>query len=51
MGNRLKMAQVHAIHVLGEQNWSQGQIAGQIGTHRETVACFLRQAREGLHLC
>jgi transposase len=47
MANQLKMAQVHAIHVLGERKWSQRRIARELGIHRETVARYLRQAREG----
>jgi len=47
MANRLKMAQVHAIHVLGERKWSQRRIARELGIHRETVARYLRLARAG----
>jgi len=47
MANRLKMAQVHAVHVLGGRRWSQRRIARELGVHRETVARYLRMAREG----
>jgi len=47
MANQLKMAQVHAIQVLRDQGWSQRQIARELGIHRDTVARYLRLAREG----
>ena len=47
MANRLKMAQVHAIQVLRDQNWSQRRIARELGIHRDTVARYLRLSREG----
>jgi len=47
MANQLKMAQVHAIQVLRDQGWSQRQIALELGIHRDTVARYLRLAREG----
>ena len=47
MANQLKMAQVHAIQVLRDQGWSRRRIARELGIHRDTVARYLRLAREG----
>ena len=38
MANKLKVAVVHAIIGLLEQNWSYRRIARELGVHRETVA-------------
>ena len=47
MANQLKMAQVHAIQVLRDRGWSRRRIAQELGIHRDTVARYLRLAREG----
>jgi transposase len=47
MANQLKMAQIQAIQVLLDQNWSQRRIARELGIHRDTVARYVRLAREG----
>jgi transposase len=47
MANQLKMAQVNAIQILRDQNWSQRRIARELGIHRDTVARYLRLTREG----
>ena len=47
MANQLKMAMVHAITGLLEQDWSYRRIARELGSHRETVTRYdrLRQLK------
>lgn len=45
MSNRLKMANIHAIIGLLEQNWSYRRIARELGVDRETVARYDRLRR------
>ena len=47
MANLLKMAIVHAIIGLLEQNWSYRRIARELGVDRETVSRYARLRREG----
>lgn len=44
MANRLKMAKIHAILQLHEQQWSNRRIAVELGVHRDTVARVIRTA-------
>jgi transposase len=45
MANRLKMARIHAIIGLLEQNWSYRRISRELGVDRETVARYDRLRR------
>ena len=45
MANRLKMAKIHAIIGLLEQNWSYRRISRELGVDRETVARYDRLRR------
>ena len=47
MSNLLKVAMIDSIRSLHRQGLSQRQIASELGINRETVARYLRQAREG----
>ena len=47
MANQLKMAIVSSILTLHKRGWSQRRIARERGIHRDTVARYLRLAREG----
>ena len=49
MANVLKVAVVHAIIGLLDQDWSYRRIARELGVHRETVARYdrLRQSPSG----
>jgi IS30 family transposase len=46
MANRLKMAKIHAIIGLLEQDWSYRRIARELGVDRETVARYDRLRRD-----
>ena len=46
MANQLKMAKVQAIRILRQRGWSCRRIARELGVHRETVARYVRLARE-----
>ena len=45
MSNRLKMATVHAIHLLHSLHWSQRRIARELGIDRGTVRRHLLAGR------
>ena len=45
MSNRLKMANIHAIIALLEQDWSHRRIARELGVNRETVSRYDRLRR------
>ena len=44
--NRLKMAEVQAILTLASRGWSFRRIAEALGIDRETVARYVREARD-----
>jgi transposase len=46
MSNRLKVAMIDVILSLHRKGWSQRRIANELGINRETVARYLRRARE-----
>lgn len=46
MANQLQVAQIHCILTLYEQGWSCRRIARELGFHRETVARYVRLARD-----
>ncbi len=46
MANVLRMAKIHAIIGLLEQNWSYRRIARELGVHRDTVSRYARLLRE-----
>jgi transposase len=46
MANQLKMAVVDTIIALHQRNWSRRRIARTLGLHRDTVARYLRQAKQ-----
>ncbi len=46
MANRLKMAQIELILALHRRGWSNRKIANELGTHRDTVARYLRLASD-----
>lgn len=47
MANYIEMAATSAIVGLYEQGWSKSRIARELGIHRETVARYVRLARQG----